>query len=528
MESNNLFKYIFALVVVILIGYTVFIIAHNKSNTNDNELDQTSTLTNIKTDLRFAISELDTINPIISKNRNVQEITKIIYDPLVTLNENYKLEYCLADEIAKTDDVTYIVKLKKGILWEDDSNFTASDVLFTIDKIKNSNSIYTDNLRAVIGVDIIDSTTLKINLSEPIDFFEYNLTFPIMCEKYYEGEDFFTTLRVPIGTGMFRISEYSTNVIKLVPNKNYWDINKKPMATDISINLYSTIGEAYSAFKNGEIDVLSIKSNKVEEYIGTLGYKKIEYKARDYDFLALNTEGTVFSDINIRRAISLLIDKNNIIASCFNTGGYVVSNFSLDMGSWLYTRDLNVNSDAERAFQILIDDGWERTTNSWQKKINGRTHRLSFSICVNSSNEKRVAVAENIKEQLSRYSIPVDIRYLSNEGYNNVLNSKEFECVITGIRLGYSPDLNTFFGRNNLANYYNEELSEILSIVSNSSDENLIVDKYNRLFDIYLDEVPYIGLYRNTEVVIYNQSLVSSMLPNCFNIYHNIDKWYRQ
>ena len=306
MESNNLFKYIFALVVVILIGYTVFIIAHNKSNTNDNELDQTSTLTNIKTDLRFAISELDTINPIISKNRNVQEITKIIYDPLVTLNENYKLEYCLADEIAKTDDVTYIVKLKKGILWEDDSNFTASDVLFTIDKIKNSNSIYTDNLRAVIGVDIIDSTTLKINLSEPIDFFEYNLTFPIMCEKYYEGEDFFTTLRVPIGTGMFRISEYSTNVIKLVPNKNYWDINKKPMATDISINLYSTIGEAYSAFKNGEIDVLSIKSNKVEEYIGTLGYKKIEYKARDYDFLALNTEGTVFSDINIRRAISLL------------------------------------------------------------------------------------------------------------------------------------------------------------------------------------------------------------------------------
>ena len=52
MDSNNLFKYIFALVVVILIGYTVFVIAHNKSNSINNELDQTSTLTNIKTDFQ--------------------------------------------------------------------------------------------------------------------------------------------------------------------------------------------------------------------------------------------------------------------------------------------------------------------------------------------------------------------------------------------------------------------------------------------------------------------------------------------
>ena len=528
MDSNDLIKYIFALVVIVLIGITIFVLAHNKSNTNTNELDQTSTLTNIKTDLRFAISELDTINPIISNNRNVQEITKIIYDPLVTLNENYKLEYCLAEEIAKTDDVTYIVKLKKGILWEDGSNFTASDVLFTIDKIKNSNSLYFDNLRTVIGVDIIDSTTLKINLSEPTDFFEYNLTFPIMCEKYYDGEDFYTTLRVPIGTGMFRISEYSSNVIKLVPNENYWNINKKPMATEISINLYGTIGEAYSAFKNGEIDVLSVKSHKVDQYIGTLGYKKIEYKARDFDFLALNTDGTIFSDVNVRRAISLMIDKNNIIASCYNTGGYVVSNFSLDMGSWLYNRDLNVDLDTDRAFQLLMDDGWERTTNSWQKRINGRTHRLSFSISVNSSNGSRVAVAENIKEQLSRYSIPVEIRFLSNESYNNAINNKEFECILTGIKLGYSPNVATFFGNNNLANFYNEEVNEIMNIVSNTSDEKVMDEKYNRLYDIYLDEVPYIGLYRNTEMVIYSQGLVSNMTPNCFNIYHNIDKWYRQ
>ena len=528
-NNSNLFKYIFAVVVIFLIGYTVYVIAQNKSKGEEYQLDQTSTVSNIKTDLRFAISEIDTFNPILSNNRNVQEITKIIYDPLVTLDEKYKMEYCLAEEIAKVEDTSYLIKLKKGIIWEDGSNFTANDVWFTIDRIKNSENFYSDNLRAVVGVDVIDSTTLRIDLSEPIPFFEYNLTFPIMCAKYYEGEDFYTTDRVAIGTGMFKVSEYSTNVIKLVPNENYWNMpNKKPMATEISINLYGNIGEAYSTFKNGELDVLSIKANNIDEYIGTLGYKRLEYKAREYDFLAFNTEAAVLNDVNVRKALSIMIDRDNIIASCFETGGYVPSNFSLDMGNWLYTEDLNIQADPEKAVQILEASGWERVYNSWQKKVDGRVERLAFSITVNTSNARRVKVAENIREQLQRISIPVTIRYLSDRAYADSVNNKNYECLITGIRLGFSPSLNTFFGDNNLANYHNDEVREILNTAANTRDDKELQDKYERLYDIYLNEVPYIGLYRDTDVVVYNQNLVCNMMPNCFNIYHNIDKWYRQ
>ena len=125
MSNNNFFKYIFAIVVVFLIGYTVYIIFQNKQDMSDYNLDHTSTLNNIQTDLRFAMSGMDTINPLLTNNRNVEEITKVIYDSLVTLDGNYKLKYGLAEEIAKTDDVTYVVKMRKGVLWEDKSNFTA-------------------------------------------------------------------------------------------------------------------------------------------------------------------------------------------------------------------------------------------------------------------------------------------------------------------------------------------------------------------------------------------------------------------
>lgn len=531
MKSNNVFKYIFAAVVVVLIGYTLYVLSQRNSSDDEKSLDQTSTVSNIQTDLRFAIAGLDTMNPITTNNRNVQEITKIIYDPLITLNGNYKLEYCLAEEIAKTDDLNYIVKLRKGVLWEDRSNFTANDVRFTIETIKDLESrgistIYAENLRHVESVEVIDSNTVKILLNEPVDFFEYNLTFPIMCEKYYEGEDFATSEKNPIGTGMFKITEMSENVIKLSPNEHYWNTEKKPMATQININLYGTIGEVYSAFKNGELDILSVKIPDIETYIGTLGYNKIEYKSRDYDFLSINTAHELLSNVSVRKALSVLLDKNNIVAGLGQ--GYVASNFSLDMGSWLYTKNLNVEQNTELATQILSEDGWNYINNIWQKNIDGRVKRLEFSITVNSENAQRVQAAENIKNQLANFGIPVNIKYLDWNSYADAINNKNYEVILTGITLGYTPSLKTFFGDNNLANYYNQEVLDLMNEASNTIDENTLYNNYSRIYDIYLEEVPYIGLYRSTDIIVYNQGLVCNITANSFNIYHNIEKWYRQ
>ncbi len=529
MENNNFIKYIFAIIVVLLVGYTFYVIVQNKADKEEVSLDQTSTVNTIRTDLRLAIAELDTINPIFSKNRNVQEVTKIIYEPLVTLNENYKLEYCLAEEIAKTDEVNYVIKLRKGVLWENNTNFTSNDVVFTIQNIIQNgvNSIYSENLKHVIALQPIDSSTLKITLSQEVPFFEYNLTFPIMCAGYYEGEDFATSEKIPIGTGMFRIAENANNVIKLVRNENYWNTEKIPTVTDININLYATMGEVYNAFKSGDIDLVINKNADIEQYIGTLGYNKIEYKARDYDFLALNTENPILSDSNVRKALSLTIDKNSLVASCLGSG-YVSSNFSLDMGNWLYTKDLNISADTEQAKQILISNGWTQSNNNWHKNMNGQNVTLTFTLTVNNNNEIRMRVAENIKSQLESFGIPIYIKQVSADNYANILNNRDYEMILAGIQLGYSPSLVTFFGNGNIANYQNGEVAEIMNIVKNTTDENVLYQSYARLYDIYLEEAPYIGLYRNTNCIVYNQNFVGNIQPNVFNIYHNIEKWYRQ
>ncbi|MCI8277713.1 MAG: hypothetical protein HFJ46_07415 [Clostridia bacterium] len=531
MDNNSIFKYIFVIVVVILICYTSYVILKNRSNISEENLDHTSTTTNIQTDLRLSITELDTINPILSHNRNVQELTKVIYEPLITLNENYKIEYCLAEEVAKLDNQSYLVKLRKGVLWQNKENFSADDVIFTVETIKREDisSIYKENLRAVRDIEYIDANTLKINLEYEVPFFEYNLTFPIMCKSFYEGEDFINSEknRAPIGTGKFFISEVSDNMIKLGKNDTYWNVEKVPMAQEINVNLYSNIGEAYNAFKSGELDLLTITAANVEEYIGTIGYHKIEYKSRNYDFLIFNNNNVLFSDVSVRKAISYAIDKDALVANCLGKG-YIASNFSLDNGNWLYTQDLNIASNTDYAQQILMENGWEYKRNAWQKKIENRTERLEFEIVVNEDNAQRVSVAENIQLQLANIGIPVYIKRIPFNSYANILNNTSFDTAIAGLEVGFSPNLETFFGDGNLANYYNEEVRDILNIVKNTNEQNVLYEKYKRIFEIYLEDMPYTGLYRNTESIVCNQNLVGNIMPNCYNVYHNIEKWYRQ
>ncbi len=297
--------------------------------------------------------------------------------------------------------------------------------------------------------------------------------------------------------------------------------------SEISINLYNSAGELYNAFKNGEIDIVDVKIANVEQYIGSIGYKKIEYKARDYDFLALNTTSEILSDGAVRKAISKIIDKNNIVASCLGAG-YIASNFSLDMGNWLYTRDLSVQTNPEEASQILTNAGWEYKNNKWRKKTDAKTLELTFSIALNGNNTTHLKVAENIKNQLANVGIDVFVKELNQEAYLSSLQNKNFDMILTGITCSYSPSLRTFFGEGNLANYANSQVSEIMNVVSNASDENALYENYNKLYDQYLEDVPYIGLYRNTDVVIYHQNLAGNIKANSFNLYHNIEKWYRQ
>lgn len=531
--KSNFLKYIFIIVIIGLVSYSAYIIYGKKDNSeNNNEILNMYKEEQIIDNIRIPIVNFDTINPILSNNAQVQNVSKLVYEPLLTITDDYKIELCLAKEWSKVSTTSYVVKLKDNIKWNDGNLFTAKDVQFTIDRLKDVNvkSIYTSNVQNVISVEVIDNTTIRINLDKEVPFFEYNLTFPIMSYKYYENEDFVNTSKNsnPAGTGKFKVVNDNGNVI-LKLNENWWNIEEKDCKlSQIQIIKYGNMGEVYKSFKLGNIDLINTDSLEIQNYIGTIGYNLKTYKGRELDYISFNCNNEELSNKEVRQAISYAIDKQNIISAIYGDK-YYIANFPLDYGNYLYEDGkVGYEHNLDKAKSLLIDSGWEFKNRTWQKVKDYRTLRLNFNLVVNSSNEKRVEVAENIKNSLESLGIKINIIKANDSTYQRYLENKNYDMILTGKYVSLSPDVSSYFGEGNLANYNSETAKQILTDVNNIREEKILKEKYNNLADIYKEDMPYVYLYWNRGSLICSSKLMGDIKPNRYNLFYKINTWYRQ
>ncbi len=530
--KSNVMKYIFFVAVIIIVGLATYIIYEDNSKKEEDSNNQiTEKTSQTITDLRMEIVNYDTINPLLSNNRNVQEIAKLIYEPLIELDENYKLKPCLAKEWAKSGDTSYVIKLRNNVRWQDGTAFTAQDVKYTIETLKQINSIYSYNVQHIASVDVIDNYSIRINLDTVIPFFEYNLIFPIISSTYLAGEDIYNTQKNNnlIGTGMYKIESNAERTMVLKKNINWWQITEKNAKVDtINVNKYSSMGEAYNAFKLGNIDILTTENTNIEENIGTIGYNKKEYYGRRHDFIALNTSDSLLGRWEVRKAISCAIDKSSIVTSVFG-GKYYIADNPLDYGNWTFDQNSSsVGYNPDQAKQVLIDNGWSYKNGNWQKIEDYKTIKLNINLTVNADNGIQVATAEIIKTSLENVGIHVNISKPNTDKFKIALDNRNYGMIITGTNSSLSPSLVTYFASVNLANYQNEEANKLLNELLSLTDESKIKEDTNRLLQIYKDDVPYISLYFNKVNVIYSTSLVGEIKPNQYNIFYGIENWYRR
>ena len=342
------------------------------------------------------------------------------------------------------------------------------------------------------------------------------------------GEDFYESAKTPQGTGMYKISKIDSSYIVLEKNLKWWNIkNKDSKIEKIYIKQYSEVGELYNSFKLGNVDIFTTENENLEQYIGTIGYSNTQVKAREFDYLAFNCQNAVLEDSNVRKAINYAIDKTNILSSIYNNQGYVAE-FPLDYGNYLYNRETNsLGYNPEQSKKILQENGWEYKNKRWQKTENYKTKRLNLTLTVNSTNIKRVAVAENIKNQLQDIGINVTIQKVSDSKYKQILENKSYEMILTGVYNSYSPDLTSFIGENNLQNYSNNEINEILSQIKNIKEEQTLKQKYERIVNIFFDEQPFIGIYRGRANIVKNQNLAGEIKGNNYFSYYGLENWYR-
>lgn len=537
MKKFNFIKYIFILFVILLIGYSIYYIKGQEKEQEDIvevEKKEVEEKTKITT-LRLAAVNIDTINPLLSHNQNIQDISKLIYEPMLTLTDKFEVDKSLAKEWISLNDTTYVIVLKEGIKFQNDEELTATDVKYTIEQIKEigDNSIFYPNVEHIESAEILSIYTIKINLDKPIPFFEYNLIFPIMSSKYFNLESMIDNEKSanPPGTGKYVVENISPTEIELKKNESWWGFseNKDLSLQTILIKLYSSMGEVYNAFKLGNLDLITTQSLNYEEYIGTIGYKTAEYPGREHVYLALNCTSGVLKHQEVRQAINNAIDKSNIIANVYGNK-YYVADFPINTTNYLYNIEkVSSNYNTNKTRELLEEAGWEFTSGIWTKleDYNIERTKLNFVVC-NDYND-RIKIAEIIKKQLEECGIEINLIEVNTNQYNKYLENKKYDIILTGKLSGIGPDLSTYISEGNLSDFKDREIDSMYENLCNiTDDESKTVTEYQKIIKLIEERRPFVSLYFNRNTVIYTEDLYGKISPNYYNIFYNIEEWVRE
>ena len=491
----------------------------------EEEIIQEDSGDNVVHELNIPIMEIDSLNPIVTNNIQVASILGLIYEPLVKLNKSEELIPILATEWAQKDDLNWIVKLRKDVKWHNDSSFTANDVIFTIDALRdeNLNSIYKSNISNILNVEALDEYSLNITLLQKHDFFIYKLVFPIIPEYYFKNGGSFDENKnnIPVGTGPYKYSttDYIENYIKLEINDNWWNSSNNNRLKSIYLYKYPTYGEAIKAYKSAKVDLIVTSMSDWAKKFGTIGNNIYRFESSIYDTLVPNTSKFLLSDSSVRKAILYAINRENIVSKVFESNA-TVTDIPIHTRSNNYLTGLQSDYSLDKAKQVLINAGWINEDGMWKKD----GAKLRFTLLVNESNFEQLKSAEIIKDNLNDMDIELIIKKVNWLNLIDALNSDNFDLALISLDIKNELTLLDFIASDsasNYANYSSEKMDEAINNIKNNYNAETMRD----LQRIYKDETPYIGLYFRNNTLLTNKSVKGSLEPIWNNPYENITTW---
>ena len=489
--------------------------------------------------LVLSTTRFKTLNPIFNRNEDLFQIHHLIYEGLVTFQEDMSIKPLLAEKWEFVNDEKSIdFTIRDGVYWHDGEKLTSDDVIFTFNAIKgnikgiSSTSIYKQSLQYVTNIVKIDEKNIRVNFSKNIANGLEMMTFPILPSHIFEGnnaqlldqEDF-----IIVGTGPYKLSEYENmRNISLVRNDNYW--GEEPYIEGISVLVVPDEEAQMSLFENGDIDFVYPKVVDWGKYVDEKTTKSYEFVTSNYEFVGINFRTSILQDVNIRRAIGYSIDREKISSNIY-LGHGTVSDFPVMPNSWLYDDSkIRLGYNPSLAEQLLEQAGYTIKQDK-EFRTNEKGEVLKLKLITNANNSLREQTAIFIQEDLKKLGIQVDVKFLEWEEYEKQINSKDYDLVLGGWELSDIPDITDLLhsskvGSTNFIAYSNENVDLLLNSYLETSDLTVKEENFGELEELFVTELPYISLFFRNGAVLVKNKIKGDMKPQSYNVFSNIEEWY--
>jgi peptide/nickel transport system substrate-binding protein len=432
------------------------------------------------------------INPVLALSQADKDMTSLVYSGLLKANPNGSLVNDLADTIdISPDSLTYKIHIKPGAHFQDGIPVSADDVVFTIQKITDSNlksPLFGD--WAGVSVAAIDNETVTFTLKSPYAPFINNLTLGILPKHIWQNvtDDEFSFSQfnsLPVGSGPYKIENVERdsggipNYYQLEPSEGG---SGAPYIAHLVFHFYPSEESLVNAYEAGDIQSLAGISPENAEALKKLGANVLAAPLpRIFAVFYNQGQNKALLDPAVRKALDLGTPKEDIVKKIL--GGYgtaVDAPLPPDLYSWTGTR-ATTSDYAVRllsAQNILANAGWTKNASGvLVKKSKSGTITLSFTLST-SDNPELKATADILKEAWTNLGADVDIQIFDSGDLNqNVIRPRHYDALLFGEVVGRAIDVYPFWHsseRNdpglNIALYANSKVDKALEAARSETD----------------------------------------------------------
>lgn len=470
--------------------------------------------------LNLLIIEPDFLNPLISKNKYVQDTSKLVFEGLSTINSELRAEPLTARFILPDIGlINWEVTLKDNVYFHNGEKLSTDDVIFTVNKIKKleKDSYFEHNVQNIDKIEKISDEKFIIRLKTSDNFLIDKLTFPILSEKAYLNEDLSKT-NIYVGTGPYMQESYSEGKI-ILKRFNKYHRETTGNIESINVKILDKARPGFELLKSGEIDIADTNT-EVGAY-GRSAYSSGKYIDGKFTGLIFNTNVDILSDKNVRQAVLLGINRDMIIER-FLSGYGMSRDLPINPTSYLYNNNIMIYAyNPERARDLLNNSEWSLKGNTREK--NGK--RLNIKFLVNLDNDKNLEKAQYIKENLADIGINLDIITKSSGDYAVSIANRDYDIALTEWAISTYPEFLYKFDSNSADNIFkfdNKDYDYLTFLAKNETVKEKLQEHFFMMQEILSEELPIAGLYFETSTVYYGKK-VKWNVNAMFNIYADIE-----
>lgn len=489
------------------------------------------------------IGNIDKINPLFTATDAEASANRLVFSGLTRVMPDNEVVGDLAESWQETDGGrAYIFKIRSGVLWHDGEPFTADDVVFTINLIKNPDTrALQSQVWQGVEVEKIGDQEVKIKLPNSYNNFLKVASQPILpvhllrdvSPQNIKVAEFNTS---PVGTGPYKFLRFDQagNETEVVFSANEQYLPHRPYINTVKLRIYPSFEQLYNGLLRKQIDAINqIPFSKIEDVEKKGSFKLYQYYLPRYRLLALNLKNPLLADKEMRKMIQDSINRDEIIDDAVDGKAMPVYAPILP-GKEGYDPTLRTNSYNPTAVNQALDKaGWIKGANGIRAK-DGK--ELSFRLAIINEEENRKA-AKILEKQLKNNGIKLDVNVSeSNLFQADYLRPRNFDIALLGQNLGQEADIYSFWHSSqvtdpglNITGFKDRKIDKLLEQIRKSKDEKYREERYREIQKTIVSEIPAIYLYNPIYTIGFSDTIkgyYTGKIAQPIDHLNNIFEWY--